>query len=288
MSLPMNWVKKQHIHSGDELEVTEQGNNLLVSGEGKKDSKSIDISISGDKMFVRRLFNMPYLRGYDVMNITFDSYNVMEDIQKNITAWRGFEIVEQRDKFCKIKCIAESKPEEVDQMIVRMFNICSTLFDEILCYIKTENEDCLKRMLLIDINMTRIDLFCRRVLNVGKGIEVGKIGSMYAIVRTLEEISDLAKDVAKSKPKIRSVKKKLFVKILGELIKSFNLLRAIKHKKEIEPIYEYKEIKCSLRKMFEKDYQLNKDEMFMFLTLRHLIYEFHDLSEEVILWVDPK
>ena len=132
VSLPMSWAKSNHLKSGDEVEVLERPRELIISGEGKRESKEITLTISNKNPFVRRLFNTPYLHGYDIINVKFDSYKILEKILQCVTAWRSFEIIEQRENFCKLKSIAEAKPEELDAMILRMFNICNSVLEELL------------------------------------------------------------------------------------------------------------------------------------------------------------
>ncbi|MFA6461902.1 MAG: AbrB/MazE/SpoVT family DNA-binding domain-containing protein [Candidatus Woesearchaeota archaeon] len=285
VSLPMHWVKNNNLKNGDEVEVLERPRELVISGEGKREAKEITITLSSKNPFVKRLFNTPYLHGYDIINVKFDSYIVMEKILQCVNAWRSFEVIEQRENFCKLKSIAEAKPEELDAMIVRMFNICDTVLEELLLFIKKDDLEALKRILLLDSTMTGIDLFCRRVINTGKGIEIEKAGSVYSIVRILEEISDLARDIANRCPKIRMIHKQEFTKIVELSMQSLVLLRKIRYKGEVELMYEYKELKNQLRARFDKDHNFNSEEMFFFMTLRHLIYELHDLSGEVLLWV---
>ena len=290
ISLPIKWVKKNNLTNGEELEVTEKGPELLISGKGKRELKEATLHIdTKNRPFLRRLFNMPYLRGFDMVTIFFDSYEILESIQNNIDALMGFEMIKQSANHCVLKNVAESKPEEFNSMLLRMFNICSTLFNELEAYIKENDEDALKRILLMQKTMTRIDLFCRRMINMGEcGQEIRHSGSAYAIVRILEEIGDIGRDIAKKSPKIKTKNKKPFVELITKLIKTFALLKKIRYKGDVEAIYEYKDIKTVLRKMLETKRDFNSEELFMFLSLRQLVYKQHDLSEEVILWIPTK
>jgi phosphate uptake regulator len=285
ISLPIHWAKSNNLKNGDEVELTERPRELVISGQGKKELQEISITLKGKNPFVKRWFNTPYLQGYDVINVKFDSYKTMENILKCVGAWRSFEVIEQRENFCKLKSIAEARPEELDSMIVRMFNICNSVLEELILFIKKDDPEALKRILLLDQTMTGIDLFCRRVINTGKGIDCEKAGSVYSMVRILEEVCDLGRDIAEKSPFIRSQNKAEFTKIIDLCLSSFNLLRKIRYKGDVEAIFEYKELKNLLRSRFEEEHTLNREEMFFFMTLRHMIYELHDLSEEVLLWV---
>ncbi len=284
ISLPMSWVKKNNIHNGDEIEVTEKDKELLIAGSGKRDSREITVFISGKKPFIKRIFNMPYLRGYDIINIQFDSNSVLENIQNHVDSLLGFEIIEHHSNSCKLKNVAETKPEEFESMLLRMFNVCSSMLEEMYNFVEKNDSTALKRILLMDKTLSRIDLFCRRMINIGSGIPMRKAGSTYATVRLLEEVGDICCRIADHKIDIAPSNKEHFKKIIKSLSTAFSLLRSLRYKGELDLIYEYKELKQKLYPQLDEKRKMNSSEEHMLFFLQQLAYHLHDLSEEVLLW----
>lgn len=289
ISLPMKWVKKNNLHSGDEIEVMEKEKELVISGFGKREEREITISLSKKNKLMKRILIMPYIRGFDVINVLFDSHEVLEFIQRNIDLMFGFEIIEQGAKSCKIKNVAETKVEEFQPLMTRMFNVCSTMLNELLEFLENNDEDAGKRIILMEKTMTRIDLFCRRIINIGGGqFEIRKAGSAYATIRILEEIGDLCTEIAEIMPKAKITNRKKFTAITKDLIEAFTVLRKTKHKGDLEFIYQYKEIEEHMDPLFKFDKKMNPNEISLLLLLRQIAFHIDHLSEEVILWISAK
>lgn len=285
ITLPMPWAKKNRLKNGDEVEVTDKGKELVVSGHGAKESKEITITLSGKKELVKRVFVMPYVRGYDVINIHFDDYTVLEFIQRNMDLLFGFEIVEQKSDFCRLKNVAETKPEEFDSMLARMFNICTTVLEEICDFMQKGDKDALKRIALMERTMDRIDLFCSRIVNSAEsGIEIRKAGSTYAIVRILEGLSDIANCFATDIPNLKIEHKKEFYAISKDILDGFMLLRKIKYKGNLELLYDYKILEKRVGERIAAPLKLGNSERRALSLLEEAYHRLHHLSEEVILW----
>jgi phosphate uptake regulator len=287
VSLPMSWVKKTYLKSGDEVEVTEKGSELLISGHGKKEPREITISLNEENL-AKRFFVMPYVRGYDIIKICFDSYKVLEFIQSHIDLMFGFEIIEQGPHLCKLKNVAESKPEEFESMLLRMFNICTSMLDELLGFVEKDDPDALKRIIITERTINRLDLYCRRMINMGDwGSEMRKAGSTYAVVRMLENLADMTAHIAKHSPKITKANKAQISEIVKKLIKGFEIMKKVRYGRKIDALYDYQKLEYDLR-YGETKCSFSNDELKLYLALMQILFCLHDLSEEVILWVSHK
>ena len=72
ISLPSKWVKQFNLEGGDEVEVIESDQNLIISTSQRIKAKSITLDITGlpDKI-VWRYFTALYMSGYDEILIRF-------------------------------------------------------------------------------------------------------------------------------------------------------------------------------------------------------------------------
>ena len=74
ISLPNSWVKKYGVSKGDEIEVDEQENNLLISVEKNITLSQAEINISGlDRTIILYLIRGFYRLGYDQIKIIFNN-----------------------------------------------------------------------------------------------------------------------------------------------------------------------------------------------------------------------
>jgi len=47
ISLPRKWAQQFNVRKGDELEIEEEGNQLIIKTEGAPDTKEIAVDVSG-------------------------------------------------------------------------------------------------------------------------------------------------------------------------------------------------------------------------------------------------
>ena len=70
VSLPIKWTRQFNIKKGDELEVEEQGNKIIVSTEREIASSKVEIDFRGkDPELIRRALTSLYRSGYDEIGI---------------------------------------------------------------------------------------------------------------------------------------------------------------------------------------------------------------------------
>jgi len=285
VSLPIKWVKKNNIKGGDEIDVQEKDKELILSGKGRREEKEISIDIYS-KNLIKRILIMPYTRGYDIIRVNFDSHKALEFIQQNIDLLFGFEIIDQKPNYCRLKNMTEPKTEEFECMLLRMFNVCLSMLEDLKEFIQKDSEEALRRIPFTKRTMTRLDLYCRRMINMGDwGSETRKAGSTYAIIRSIEEIGDIVTFVSANVTRISDKHRSEFNSLVKNLIKSFIILRKIKYKGKVDLIYEYKTIEDELWRARKKKHKFVGEELELFFLLDHIQYQIHEMSEEVILWI---
>jgi len=94
ISLPSEWVKQNNLTKGDELEVKEDGRQLIVGCDNKKKEKDIHIHVKSHEEFMGRLITGPYIIGYNSIKITYEDSKVYEKILRSSNKILGFEIIE--------------------------------------------------------------------------------------------------------------------------------------------------------------------------------------------------
>ena len=64
-----------------------------------------------------------YLKGYDVINVTFEDEKAFSIIQQTVSNLIGFEILDQKERFCKIGSTSLPSTEQFTTLLGRCFNI---------------------------------------------------------------------------------------------------------------------------------------------------------------------
>jgi len=192
MSLPVKWIKKNGIKPGDEIEVDEVG-DVLVLGKGSARRELIaEIDIEGkDEKFIYRYIDNLYMYGYDEIRIKFGSRRQLEQIQYIVGRLLGFAIIEQKAKSCIVREVVETRAEDFDRVFKQLFFTINELAEDSLSRLKEKDWSG-----LIDIKerdraiVNKLAFFCIRVLNKGGYTDPKKTTALHDLIITLENISD--------------------------------------------------------------------------------------------------
>lgn len=208
ISLPSEWARKYGIQRGDELEIEERGNSLLISTRSDIHGHSADIYLYGPERLTRRLITQHYIRGFDELNIHIDGEDTMQFIVDNIPEFLGYEIIEQGEKYCTIKNIATGVETEVESIIRRLFLMLKILADSSLDAIKKKEYPRLKEIVLLEKTNNKLVHFCERILNTKGYREEHKTRIIYTLVWEIEKICDEFKYICTflSDPKNKNIK----------------------------------------------------------------------------------
>ncbi|MBI5391453.1 phosphate uptake regulator PhoU [Candidatus Woesearchaeota archaeon] len=190
ISLPAKWVKTLNIKQGEELDVEERGNNLIIQPYYHKQGKEITITINEKENIPARLLQQPYISGYNKIRINYMHREVVTYIQNIINGhFMGFEVVEQGKNYCVIKNVARGIEEEFDVMFNRLTFIAMGMLRDINEYFMKGDASAVSETESAELVANKINLFCRRMLN-----EIGhkdrRVTSMYATSLFLEAITD--------------------------------------------------------------------------------------------------
>lgn len=154
VSLPNKWVDKHGIKKGDEIEVDEEQENLIISTKGKKSKiKEIEIVLtSEEKWNIRSILGGIYRKGFDIVRIKYSTENAFSYIEDSINNLIGYEIFEKGKGYCIIKSMIMDNEDELKNITNRFIHSIKTIrsivradyesskynnYDEILAYRST-------------------------------------------------------------------------------------------------------------------------------------------------------
>lgn len=276
VSLPSKWIKKYNINSGDELELDEEGSNLLIQTQGGMKKEKAIVDVSKVELLMKRIIVSKYIKGNDEIEVKVDSLQKSRAIQKRVDELIGVEIIEQGKDYLIIKDIGGLQEDNFDSIIRRVFHLLHTISDEVLQSIQNKDVD-LEYLLDAESNVNKFTDYAFRLLSKKGYTDPRKTASMYCIIFLLEELGDeykhLISYINNNKLKLNKELTELFEEInsyhndFERLFLNFNYPEAIKLATERDNIM--KEINNLLSK------SKNKEDI---LLLKH----FEQITETIV------
>ncbi len=246
MSLPRQWAKRNNIQKGQDVEVQEDGDRVIISTDSSTKFVKVDFDISDMGEMTQRVIESYYRAGVDEMRITYDDPKMIDKIHASLASdiMIGEEIINQSANSCTLRYVAGSL-EEFESILRRTFLLLINMSDETVRLIKEERYDMLNSLDILERTNNRMTSACRRIMNKNpsKCTLTSKIGPIYVIVEILEKLADEYKYIgnhysrlAKSRTKLNSKAVELFelansmVRLYYELFYKFDVKKLEKMK----------------------------------------------------------
>ena len=218
VSLPSKWVKQFNVKKGDEIDIEEDSNRLILSVGKTSQSKRIEIDVSKNPSLTRRFLMDAYRSGFDEVRLNFLDLKELKLIQDTASEiLLGFEIVEQSKNNCVLRNVTKESEEEFDNVLRRIFQVTSVMIKNGLEAIKKNDFELLQEAYVLEITNNKFALYCERMLNkIGKGSYL-KTNFTFAIIYQLEKIADELKYIfeyiSRNRIKLNKETIKLYEKI---------------------------------------------------------------------------
>jgi len=200
ISLPSNWIKKNDVKKGDELEVKEEGKTIIVSTGDILHESSITKDVSSfDPLLVNTFLVRAYQKGYDTINLIHNNLEVLKTIQAKTLELIGYEIIEQNNKYCLIQSISSHIELDFDNSLRKAFIITKQMLEiAVKAYIE-KDVPTLESLQIMDLEVNRFCNFCLRQINKEQyiGVEQAQQShTLYYLIEILEELGDVFKRMA--------------------------------------------------------------------------------------------
>lgn len=191
VSLPAPWIKKYGIKKGEEVEVIEEGEKVVVScGKGAVKAARKKIDASNLSPLVYRTLIRVYEEGFDEIEIRFDDSLSISKLEAVSEALIGLEIVKQEKNCCILRVISETSKEDFESVFRRLFYLIETLGKEILNAIKSRDKAALQQLISKEHNINKFSYYALRLLNK-YGYRDYRISVFPYIIEQLERIGDV-------------------------------------------------------------------------------------------------
>ena len=128
--VPKKWTESNELRAGDEIDITDVEDNLIISRGVKIKKKSSKIIVKKDsEQLIRIRLNALYRMGFDKITVLFKTKKqakiVKEVIEKKFI---GFEVVEEKGDLLVAENVTEPSGEKQKALLRRMFFIVDESF----------------------------------------------------------------------------------------------------------------------------------------------------------------
>lgn len=253
VSLPSKWVKTHNLGKGDEIELKQEKNQIILTTQKKLQATKTTIDITNmPSTLIWHTIKSVYRQGTDEIKVFFKNEKIKEKKSEKVMNTReliqiisnqliGMEIIKEEKNYCILKEISEIKEQEFENILNRTFISILNLTETSIEAIKNKDKQTLENIFMFtDQNINKFTDFCMRILNK---IQYKNTNSYYLIVVYLEEIGDH------------------LIRIIQNLYKTPNK----------ETIERYKEINEALKLLYKSYYTFNKDNLLLFYEKRNQI-----------------
>lgn len=254
ISLPSKWCKKFGIGKGDEVDIEEVNENLLINTKEIKGKAKTEITLIGlTESSIRTLITNTYRMGYDKIRVNFSSNTQFKMLQQVIkTRLLGFDVIKKEKNFCIIENITEPSPEQFENLLQKIFLNIIELFE--ITEDRLQGRKPVSDYEDIEDRIQQYDNFCRRVI-VRRRFE--KNPQLFwtfltSINRGQRELYHLNKFL--NKKKIKGSKE--IIDLLKDARIIFDMIREAYSKKDISLLEKVHELEKKM--IYQKAYKILK------------------------------
>lgn len=201
--VPKKWIDLNKLNAGDEINVEEAEQSLVITRTGEKKEKTKEINLeSTNQLHLRSVISSAYKAGYDNIILRSKTKLKLQELDNIINSFTGLELTFQENNVIKITSFLRESEKETEKLIIKMLHINNSVIKDILENWEKTNLDNLNS--LIKVNQIKVrDHTLRSIHYYNYGGE--KSYDLYDFVTVLEKLSGafyrLANYVIKNKPK---------------------------------------------------------------------------------------
>jgi hypothetical protein len=209
VSLPRKLAKSNNIARGDELEVTMEGNRLIVSTEKQPTKEKKTLVAEDYPNLICHVVSALYRIGYDEIEIEYQDPSLLAPLTSVLNEFfPGYEILSQSEKRMLIKDISTDIDSEFDNVLRRLFMVSISIAENLEGCMRNFNETRVLNTLSMEKTNNRFANFCMRILIKNGAKEANKTAFYVLFVWELEKVVDELKYIAQYmlRPEMKNVK----------------------------------------------------------------------------------
>jgi phosphate uptake regulator len=293
VSLPRKWCERNKISEGEEIDVLEKGDNLLLSKELSKGRGEVRIDVTNlDRSTIILLILSLYRYGYDKIVVSSKQnavkyylhnkeVSISSVVQDAVTRLIGAEITSTSRGAYSIEVITEDSREKFDTVLRRIFLLIMEMFEGFLEGIKKKDRVLMEEVAVQHVNIKKFINYARRLLNKFGYKDAEKTNFYFSTVAFLGKMDEIIKNFTGFvlDEKHITFSKKLF-SLLEEIRNSLKMFYDSFYKYDVQKIGEMHRKRDLFKRRLYKDYsKFSKDDLFVISTIMQIFDVLLDLSE---------
>ncbi|MCX6707394.1 MAG: hypothetical protein NT001_04620 [Candidatus Woesearchaeota archaeon] len=252
ISMPSKWVKKYNVQKGDEIDLEEDGSNLVIIRENKQRKKKAIIDLDNfNTMILNRHFAEFYRQGIEEIEIRFDKptfpdyknnreIEIDRYVKKTIERFIGMEIISNtKNKIIIQSFITHEKFEKIEVVQKRIYFLIKEFMEELVKAMDADFNSFNQRSYDYHDNIVKFLYYYLRLMKFSDVEEEKKerLFSLFMIIdKAIDKIrhtSEKVNEMKKITPKIKVYVQKNFLFFLDQFemiqradytVKDLNLL----------------------------------------------------------------
>ncbi len=201
LSIPKSWVERNKLKKGDEVNVEESAESLILSSRNESASELRIKKIScDDSIGVGRNIIAAYMNNYSIIEIHgLKLRDHIKDIEETTHSLVALEIMEQNSKKIVIKDFLNTQDISIESIIKRMDIIIRAMFSEAHEFFDKNEKIDLDKM---DVDINRLFYVGHKILNklldkpsLSKSLNIHVKETLFygSMIDSLEKIADQQK-----------------------------------------------------------------------------------------------
>ncbi len=292
VSLPRKWALQHGIKKGDEIDVDSEDGRLIITTEKVPQFKKLEVDVTElDRTSILYCVESLYRLGYDEIKVIFNKpttryvrtsqdVKVISVLHYITSRLPGFEIIQEREKFCLIKDIQEVSQKEFDSLFRRIFLLLLNAFEDLIEGVKTKNLLAIETIKEKHASITKFVSYSLRLLNKVGYEDTKKNFVFYHILSSIDKVADILKFTSRDIIEYKITIGEEGIHIMQDILNSFSIYQTIFYKFEVSKVYEISELKqkviANIRKLSKK---LDRNELLFINDLKSSLEILTDLTE---------
>jgi phosphate uptake regulator len=291
VSLPRKWSLKYDIKKGDELDVEEDGDKIIIATERVQEPGNIEVDITGlDRDSFMFLIRILYIRGYDEIKLIFNNptvdhhradskVKVISEIHSEINRLTGIEIIQQRENFCILKVLSESSIKDFDLVLRRIFLLILDASNDLIEGAGKNDNYLVESIEEKHNTITKFMANALRMLNKVGHPDHKNNSLYYHIIESLDNINDVLKESARDIVKLNIKISKTCADILNSINESLSDFHKLFYKFDFNLVEKLSSERYDiLNRIQNESKKMSKNEIKLMMNMERILEEVLDLK----------
>jgi hypothetical protein len=134
VTLPIRWVRDNGLERNDEIQVSQEHENLVLApGDVKKQKKKTEVDITPSTFNVyRSVVGGLFRGGYDEIKVNYEDMKIIPELQKALGTFYGLEMFDITKKSCVIRALFREEAAELSSHTNKIIHAIKTIQEIIL------------------------------------------------------------------------------------------------------------------------------------------------------------